>query len=250
MNFEKRIAETFCCVILCASLSAQTQTVTKKSDSSAKTETNVENEYISNVEDVIITELANSDDYDNKIVALQYLKSAVDSGRDSPDITGALDQLASEGVTTQSRTNGRVMNNYPDIRAQACDILAKVQTEDSKNTLVNIALHDNEPMVISAAVRALGDVGINNKDEVVKTIAWAQKKNAVLNPTSSLAFEVLVAYDKLADTVEDKNEMIQSVTAIAANPHYVSPVRAKALDLLKKIQKSARSSSKSTATEK
>ena len=47
-----------------STIMAQTQTV--KSNSSARTETTVEDEYLSNIEDVIITELATSDDYDNK----------------------------------------------------------------------------------------------------------------------------------------------------------------------------------------
>ena len=160
----------------------------------------------------------------------------------------ALDSLAGEGITSQARTNGRLVNNFPDIRAKACDILANVKTEESKDTLCKIALADNEPMVITAAIRSLGEIGINNNDEVSETIAWAQKKNAVLNPTSSLALEVLVAFEKIQDTVENKGPMIQAVGQIATNYHYVTPVRTRALELLKKLQgSSSSSSSKSNA---
>lgn len=199
-------------------------------------ETSVEDTYYSTVEDVVITELANSDERDNKLVALQYLENAVEEGRVTPDMMVALDHLAGEGINTQSRQGGRLMNNYPDIRAKACDLLAKVPTEESKTTLKNIALADNEPMVITAAVRSLGEIGMNVNDDVVNTIAWANKKNAVLNPTSSLALEVLVAYEKIADSVEDKSAMIQSVGQIATNYKYVKPVRDRALKLLKALQ--------------
>ena len=198
-------------------------------------ESNVESEYLSSVEDVVISELAASEERDNKLVALQYLDTAISEGRATPDMMKALDSLAGEGITAQSRTNGRLVNNYPDIRAKACDILANVKTEESKDTLVKVALADNEPMVITAAIRSLGDIGMNDNDEVTKTIAWAQKKNAVLNPTSSLALEVLIAYEKLADSVQDKGEMIQSVGAIATDYHYVKPVRDRALALLKTL---------------
>lgn len=206
-------------------------------------ETSVESEYLSSVEDVVITELANSDERDNKLVALQYLENAINEGRTSPDMMKALDQLAGEGITTQSRTNGRLVNNYPDIRAKACDILANIKTEESKDTLCKVAISDNEPMVITAAIRSLGEIGINNNDEVSETIAWAQKKNAVLNPTSSLALEVLVAFEKIQDTVENKGPMIQAVGQIATNYHYVTPVRTKALELLKTLQSSSSSKS-------
>lgn len=222
--------------------SAAAQTSSSNGNSSSN-ESNVESEYLSSVEDVVITELANSDERDNKLVALQYLENAVNEGRTTPDMMKALDGLAGEGISSQARTNGRVMNNFPDIRAKACEILANVKTEESKDTLVKVALADNEPMVITAAIRSLGEIGINDNDEVSETIAWAQKKNAVLNPTSSLALEVLIAYEKIADTVQDKGPMIQAVGQIASNYHYVTPVRTRALDLLKTLQGSSSSSS-------
>ncbi|MBP3773362.1 MAG: HEAT repeat domain-containing protein [Treponema sp.] len=233
MKSLKKITCTTCALLLTFSLVAQ--------------EKSAEESYLSTVEDVVITELANSDERDNKLVALQYLENAVEEGRVSPDMLVALDHLAGEGINTQSRQGGRLMNNYPDIRAKACDLLGKVPSEESKTTLKNIALADNEPMVITAAVRSLGDIGMNDNDDVVNTIAWANKKNAVLNPTSSLALEVLIAYEKIADKVQDKSAMIQSVGQIATNYKYVKPVRDRALALLKQLQSNGSNSSKKNA---
>jgi hypothetical protein len=250
MKLSKIVAGVVCSVTACAMLTAQEQTVKKSDSSSSKSETTVENEYMSNVEDSIITELASAPDYDNKLVALQYIEAAINDGRSSPEMMAALDSLAGEGISTQSRTNGRVMNNFPDIRAKACDLLGQVHTEESKATLENVIKNDNEPMVLSSAIRALGEVGLNENGEVTKTIAWAEKRCAVLNPTSSLAFEVLVAYEKLADQVEDKGALIQSVSAIATNYKYVRPVRLKAYDVLKKIQNGSSSKSSKDQPEK
>lgn len=247
MKSLKKVAGAVCALLAAAAVSAQ------DSSSQAKSETSAESSYLSSVEDVVITELANSAERDNKLVALQYLENAVDEGRTTPDMMAALDSLAGEGITSQSRTNGRLMNNYPDIRAKACELLGKVPSEESKTSLKKIALADNEPMVITAAVRSLGDIGMNENDDVTETIAWAQKRNAILNPTSSLALEVLIAYEKLADTVQDKSQMIQSVGSIATNYNYVTPVRQRALELLKKLQgtsgsnSSGKSSSKNSA---
>lgn len=231
-------------LVLLASVSAFAQ----ESSSSSRNETSAEDSYLSSVEDVVITELANSDERDNKLVALQYLENAVNDGRTTPDMMAALDSLAGEGITSQSRTNGRLMNNYPDIRAKACELLGKVPTEESKTSLKKIALADNEPMVITAAIRSLGDIGMNENDDVTETIAWAQKRNAILNPTSSLALEVLIAYEKLADTVQDKSQLIQSVGSIATNYKYVTPVRQRALELLKTLQGSSSNSNSSSSS--
>ena len=99
----------------------------------ATRETTVEDQYLSSVEGVIIRELSQADDRDNKFVSLQYIEDALNAGRTSPDIQAALDSLAGEGITTQSRTNGRLVNNFPDVRRKACELLGKVPTEESKN---------------------------------------------------------------------------------------------------------------------
>jgi len=209
--------------VLCASVFAQQ-------------ETSVESEYLSSAEDVVITELANSDQRDNKLIALEYLEEAVTAGRVTPDMSAALDQLAGEGITTQSKTNGRIMNNFPDVRKKACDILAKVPTPESKNTLVKIALADNEPMVITAAIRSLGQIGINDNDEVINVIAFANRHNMAVTPTGSMALEVINAYEKLAPTVTDRSVMMESLSKIYAETRYPKPIREKALKLLNKLR--------------
>lgn len=220
---------------------AQQQSVKKGSNNNkySETETSVENEYLNDVDGDIIMSLANSDELDNKLVALQYLQNAIEDGNTSDTVIQALDQLAGEGLTTQSRTNGRVINNFPEIRRQACLLLAKVPTEHSKNTLVSIALADNEPMVMAAAVQSLGVIGINDNDEVVDAIAFANRKNQVLNPTSSLALEVLNAFEALADVTENKKTMIDAIARISTDYHYVTPVRQKAYKLLKQLSNNA-----------
>jgi hypothetical protein len=183
--------------------------------------------------------LAESDEYDNKLVALQYLQSALEDGNTSDAVIQALDRLAGEGLTTQSRTNGRLNNNFPEIRREACKLMAKVPTEHSKNTLISIAVADNEPMVIAAAVKSLGEIGINQNDETVEAIAFANRRNQVLNPTSSLALEVLNAFEMLYDSTENKKTMIDAVARISTDYHYVTPVRQKAYKLLKSLSNSA-----------
>jgi hypothetical protein len=206
-------------------------------------ETSVENEYLNDVDGEIIMSLAESDDYDNKLVALQYLQSALDEGNTSDSVLKGLERLAGEGINSQTRENGRLMNNFPDIRREACLLMAKVPTEHTKNVLVGIAIADAEPMVVAAAVKSLGTIGINENDEVVEAISFANRRNQVLNPTSSLAMEVLEAYEKLADSTENKKTMIDSLARISSDYHYVTPVRQKALKMLKTLSSQSDSSS-------
>lgn len=183
----------------------------------SRTEKTVEEDYLSSFEDVMIAELTASPEYDMKILALQYLENAVNEGRATPDMVSSLKSLAGEGVTKRSRTNGRLMNNYPDVRKKACELLGQVGTEDAKNTLVQIIADEQEPMVAAAAVHSLGDIGLNDNDEVVGAIIFMQRRYDALNPSSSLALELLFAYEKLADTVQDRRPMLEAITNIATN---------------------------------
>lgn len=234
MKLSKKVLISSLLAFLVSSVFAQESQV-KKLNNNKEEETSVESEYLNDVDGDIIITLAESDDYDNKLVALQYLQSAIEDGNESDAIIQALDKLAGEGLTNQTRKNGRLTNNYPEIRRQACLLMAKVPTEHSKNTLVSIAVADNEPMVIAAAVKSLGEIGINENDEVIEAIAFANRRNQVLNPTSSLALEVLTAYETLADKTENKKTMIDSIARISSDYHYVTPVRQKAFKLLKSI---------------
>ena len=58
------------------------------------------------------------------------------------------------------------------------------------------------------------------------------KRFSVLNPTDSLAYSVLNAYGKLAPTVKNSSEMVETIASIATNYNYVIPVRQKAKELL------------------
>ena len=248
MKISKKIITAVSMFMLGLYAFSQEQTVQKANteNSSKKTESSVEDEYLSEIDGVVILSLAQSDEYDNKLVAMQFLEDAVENGNASADVMKALNQLAGEGISTQARTNGRLMNNYPDIRRRACLALGKVKTEESKNYLVKVTLAENEPMVIAAAVNSLGEIGINGNDEVVDAIAYANRRNQILNPTSSLAFEVIEAYIKLAENTNNKKIVIDSLTKIAADYHYASPVRSRAMKVLKAINEGNSSSSKSS----
>ncbi len=233
MKLLKRVVLMAAFITTASIIFAQTQSVQKKNSNSS--ETSVENEYLNDVDADIIMSLAESDELDNKLVALQYLQEAIDSGNQSEAIIQALDKLSGEGLTNQTREKGRLMNNFPEIRRQACLLMAKVPTEHSKNVLVSIAVADSEPMVIAAAVKSLGEIGINDNDEVVEAIAFANRRNQVLNPTSSLAMEVLDAFEILASKTDNKKVMIDAVARISTDYHYVTPVRQRAYKILKQL---------------
>lgn len=196
----------------------------------------VEEAYLNAVEGVIIKELVNTEGRDSKFVALQFIEDALDKGRDSDDIQQALYSLATIGLSKTIREDGRLINNYPDVRMKACELLGKSKNPEAKSSLKQVMYMDNEPAVITAAVRALSEIGYNEDDrDTLEMINWINKKFDTVNPTSSLALEILNAYEKIAGMVKDKTGLIEGVMRIASNYSYVTPVRNRAQEVLKTI---------------
>ncbi len=195
----------------------------------------VEEAYLNSMEGVILKEMVYSPGRDAKYVALQVIEDAVEGGNVSPEIQAALDSLATVGLTTVVREEGRVANNFPDVRMKACRLLGKIKTEQAKNTLLKVMYQENEPVVVMEAVKSLGEIGINDGDEVVEMINFINKKFDIVNPTSSLALEVLNTYEKLAPSTENKQGMVDNIMRIANNYNYVTPVRKRALAVLKAV---------------
>lgn len=195
----------------------------------------VEEAYLNSVEGVIIKGLADSEGRDSKQVALQYIENAIASGRKTEDIQASLNSLASEGINSVVREDGRTMNNFPDIRMKAAELLGQMGTTQAKDTLIAVMYSENEPSVISAAVKSLGQLGFNDNDEVIDMINWITRKFDIIYPTSSLALEILNTYEKMAPNVKNKTGMIEAIVRIANNYNYVTPVRNRAFQVLKQV---------------
>jgi len=244
--FRAALTALFCSfAVFFAAAQAATQTSTQPSAAAqpASGEKTVEEAYLqSSLETMIIREEAQSDSRDMKLVALQYAKQAIDAGRKNDDIRNSLAYLALEtsSVPVRAAGVGPIINNYPDIRAKACDYLGEFPSQDTKIALIKVVLGDNEPMVIGAAIRSLGKIGFNDGDEVTQDIAFIVNRFDVLGPDNSLAFECLVALQRLADKnggIKDP-DAIRAVMRIATG-NYITPVKAMAnqvLDSLRKYQ--------------
>lgn len=209
-------------------------------------ERTVEESYLQeSLETMIIREQAYGEGKDSKLVALQYIRQAVEEGRTTPDIQAALDYLALESSYTIVRSGGygKPTNNYPDVRREAALLLGQFKTPEAKDTLLKVALADDEPMVIAAAIRSMGQIGIVEGDDVTQAIAFIVSRYDILMPDNSLAFEALVALEMLADA----NKGISDPSAIRAimriaDGNYIKPVKDKARQLLDKLRKYAASS--------
>jgi hypothetical protein len=197
---------------------------------SSSQEMSVEESYLQeSIELMVIRETSRADSRDQKMVALEYIGEALGRGNKSEDIRQALEYLSLEGILNKTRENGRVVNNFPDVRRQAAKYLGELGTPEAKNTLLRMCVADNEPMVLQEAVKSLGDIGLNDNEETVNTISWIVTRFDVLNPDNLLALSAIDAFAKIAEKnngIKDPNA-IRMLLRIAEGP-YIKPVQERA----------------------
>jgi len=201
-------------------------------------EMSVEQSYLQeSVELMIIREQSRTDSRDMKMVALEYINDAIDRGNKSDEIRSSLEYLSLEGVVNISRENGRVVNNFPDVRVKAATYLGKLGTAEAKDTLLKMVNRDPEPMVLTEAIKSLGTIGMNNADEVTQTICWTVNRFNTLNPDNMLALSAIDAFEKIAaanNGIKDRNVM-ELLVKIAAGA-YITPVKNRATELIDKLR--------------
>jgi hypothetical protein len=211
-------------------------------------EMSVEDSYLQeSIELMVIREQSRAENRDSKMVALEYIKDAIEAGNAGEEIRSALEYMALEGILNKARENGRLVNNFPDVRAKAVAYLGELGTAEAKNTLLKIMLAEPEPMVLTEAVKSLGKIGLNDNDETANTIAWIVTRFDVLNPDNLLALSALEAYESLAEKnggIRDPSA-IRTIMRIAEGP-YIKPVQERAKQVLTSLRKYAAQNSRSS----
>jgi hypothetical protein len=202
-------------------------------------EKSVEESYLQeSVEIAIIREQSRADNWDGQMVALEYISEAIDNGNKSDEIRVALEHMGLEGVANIMRENGRIVNNYPDVRARSASFLGELGTKEAKDALIKMLLADNEPWVLSETVKSLGKIGINDDEETVRTIAWIVRRYDAIGPNDTLAKAALDTFDSFARSNKGIKDFsaVQSIMLIR-DGRYIRPVQERAREVLTNIRK-------------
>jgi hypothetical protein len=229
-----------------ASAQGQASGQTSGQDSSSKQkggEKTVEEAYLQeSAETVMVRELSRSDDKDGKLVALAYARKAMDGGRKSDEIRASLEYLALENTQVIVRSGGLgvATNNFPDVRAKACEYLGEFPSEETKDTLVKVVLNSRveDPMVLAEAIRSLGNIGINDNDEVIDAICYSVNHFANVGISEDrLAVYTCFAIQELAEKAGGiKNIATVTNTVMKfTKGSYVTPVKKVAMQTLEKL---------------
>jgi HEAT repeat protein len=206
--------------------------------SGSSNEMSVEASYLQDTMEVmIIRETARSDTREQKLIALEYIGEAIGRGNTNDEIRETLEFLSREGRRIIVRENGRIVNNFPDVRRQAARYLGQIGTEEAVKSLIEICQFENEPMVLQEAIKSLGDIGINNNNDTVSNIVWVVRRFDNLNPDNLLALATIDALEKIARKNGGLNypDAVQLLVRISEG-NYIRPVQERARQLIAELR--------------
>jgi len=191
----------------------------------------------SSIEIMIIRETARSYTREQKFIALEYIGEALARGNTNDEIRQTLEFLSREGRASTARENGRIVNNFPDVRRQSAKYLGQIGTEEARKNLIEIIQFENEESVLQEVIKSLGDIGANPNNETVIHISWVMNRYNTLKPDNLMALATIDAFEKIAR----KNGGINSPEAIRtliliSEGLYVTPVKERAKQLLAELR--------------
>lgn len=191
----------------------------------------------SSVEVQVISSLVGENGRAEKFKALEYIRNMVDKGKVSDknkDVVGLLEELSSEGTTKQVVEKGRVVNDFPDVRREAAELLGQIPGAQSREALINVVVKDKEPMVVAEAVYSLGLIGVGDQQARIEAAIVAVIKNQdAVKPDSNFAYAAVSALEMFGKKNNGKvsQEVFVALLRIQ-NGNYIRPVREKAKQVL------------------
>jgi HEAT repeat protein len=205
-------------------------------------ELTVEELYLRDIEFQILSEKAFSSDRELKLDVLDEIETMIDEGTvDDPDkVEFVLEYLGMEGTARRIRESNRLVNYYPEVRRRAANLLGRLGGKRSKDALVSILLIDDEPMVQAESAYALGVIGMNEANEVVRALLYRLENEDPQMPDNNLAYAICLSMEKIAEANNGirEPEAYRALVRIAQG-NYIKTVRRKALqtlDVLKEYQ--------------
>jgi HEAT repeat protein len=221
-------------LVLGSSLSAQSPAPV------GQKELTIEELFLQSVEFQVLREKAFSEDYDVKMSALNELEKKITSGAVGDSATQLefiLEYLALEGSLRVVREAGRQVNNFPEVRRKAVQLLGKLGGRDAMRALITVLLGDREPTVKSEAVYGLGVIGLNENNDAVQAIAFALSREDPAMPDNNFGFAIALAIEKINQkTGGIKDPAAYQTLVRLAQGNYIKSVKTKALQVLDEMK--------------
>jgi hypothetical protein len=104
--------------------------------------------------------------------------------------------LSEEGSIRQQYENNRLINNYPEIRRKACEVLGKLGGNESRNALINVLSNEINSSVKAEACNALAKVGDNATGDALRALIYVYR--STYKPDQNFVLAIINAVKAIA----------------------------------------------------
>jgi len=150
-----------------------------------------------------------SEGLDKRNKMLKDIGDAVAGGNVSDDVYTALEYMSKEGLSNKTMRQGQLLNDYPTVRRQVAQQLGKIGGDKATEILILLCNNETNLDVQRETIRALGDIGINNNGETVKTIIYKLRGVNERPPDSDIERLLLAAVEAF-DKMDKKKSILNS----------------------------------------
>ncbi len=109
-----------------------------------------------------------------------------------------LEGVAGLGLVSQARLNQRLVNDFPDLRAEADGLLGRVGSTGSRTALLRALGAETDGVALAAEIRALGAIASDGDGLSLRSVLQAFASRASLAPDSRLASAVVEAIARIS----------------------------------------------------
>lgn len=109
-----------------------------------------------------------------------------------------LENVVGTGLTNRSLQNQKLVNDFPDLRAAAAGLLARVGSTASRAALLDAVNAETDGVALAAEIGALGAIASDGDGAVLRAIVRAFTRRASLPPDSRLASAVVDSISRIA----------------------------------------------------
>jgi outer membrane protein assembly factor BamB len=144
-----------------------------------------------------------------------------------------LESVVGYGLITQVRQNQKLVNDFPDLRAQAADLLGRIGSIGSRAALLRAVGAETDGVALAAEVHALGALASDGDGASLAAIARAFNRRAGGPPDERLASAVVDALGRIAryeGSLEDPSAL--SILIAVSGGSYADAARAAASAIL------------------
>jgi outer membrane protein assembly factor BamB len=186
--------------------------------------------------------LAGSGSHEQVLSFLSEVRSRVSQGSLGKSTFYAvrlLEQLAGTGTISPVYQNQKVINDFPDLRAEAASLLGMAGSAGSRWALIRVVGAENDSFALSAEIQALGALAIDGDGASARAISTAFSRSGTSPPDNRLAAATVGALDSIASCMGAMTPSAAETLLSIFHGAYFEDTRTAALAALQRERKPA-----------